>query len=232
MSPKKILILDYSTDRSEAAATKRWLPVDSDITSLFIDTEESFPRDLVDQGFTHVIHSGSALSITETAPFVDRAMDFIRRARDKGVSQMGVCYGHQLVCRALVGRHAVRACPNGLEAGWRPVQFTAEAAQTLGIRETERVWQHHFDEVTELPEGSDLWATNVHAHVQAYVNHEQYLLGTQFHPEFDQEAGNQIYLDDRELLEKNGYDADELVKQGPSFDVGRVFFSVFLERAS
>jgi GMP synthase (glutamine-hydrolysing) len=230
MSPKKILILDYSTDRSEAAATKRWLPKDSDVTSLFIDTEESFPDDLVDQGFTHVFHSGSALSINETAPFVERAAAFIRRARDRGLSQMGICYGHQLVCRALVGRQAVRACPNGMEAGWRPVKFLDEAVKALGIREREQVWQHHFDEVIELPAGSELWATNAHCRVQAYLNREQRLLGTQFHPEFDREAGNQIYLDDRDLLEKNGYDAGELVKQGPSFEVGKVFFGFFLDR--
>jgi GMP synthase (glutamine-hydrolysing) len=232
MSSKKILILDYSTDRSEAAATERSLPADADVTSLFIDSEASFPKDLIDQGFTHVIHSGSALSINDTAPFVERAVGFVQKARDQGISQMGICYGHQLVCRALVGRHAVRACPKGLEAGWRPVEFLDEAVEILGIRETERVWQHHFDEVTQLPEGSELWATNAHAQVQAYVNLEQCLLGTQFHPEFDQEFGNQIFVDDRELLAENGYDADELVKHGPSFDVGRVFFGHFLRNQS
>ena len=229
MNHIRILILDYSTDRSEAAATRRWLPADADVTSLFIDTEASFPKDLIDRGFTHVIHSGSALSINETAPFVERAVAFIREARDQGLSQMGICYGHQLVCRALVGKHAVRACPNGMEAGWRPVKFLDQAVKALGIRETERVWQHHFDEVAEPPEGSELWATNTHCRVQAYINRDQHLLGTQFHPEFDKELGNQIYLDDRDLLEKNGYNADAIIKHGPSFDVGGVFFGYFLE---
>jgi GMP synthase-like glutamine amidotransferase len=232
MSPTKILILDYSTDRSEAAATRRWLPANADVSSLFIDTEESFPEDLIDHGFTHIIHSGSALSITETAPFVDRAVAFIQVARDRGVSQMGICYGHQLLCRALVGRQAVRACPNGLEAGWRRVAFINGAMALLGVGENELVWQHHFDEVTELPDGSVLLATNQHSSIQAYINPEQRLLGTQFHPEFDREVGNQIFLEDRALLEKNGYDADELVKQGPSFDVGRVFFGFFLKTAA
>ena len=100
MSKKEILLLDYSTDRSEAAAMERWLPADSGPTSLFIDTEESFPKDLMDHGVTHVIHSGSALSITENTPFFERALAFIREARDLGVQQMGICYGHQLVCRA------------------------------------------------------------------------------------------------------------------------------------
>jgi GMP synthase-like glutamine amidotransferase len=55
-------------------------------------------------------------------------------------------------------------------------------------------------------------------------------LGTQFHPEFDKEAGNEIFLKDRELLENNNYNVDEIVKQGPSFEVGKVFFDFFLKQ--
>ncbi len=69
MNPKRMLILDYSTDRSEALAIRQWLPEGAQITSLFIDTKESFPDDLVGRGFTHVIHSGSALSINNEASF-------------------------------------------------------------------------------------------------------------------------------------------------------------------
>ena len=228
MNEKRILILDYSVDRSETESIKRWLPVDSHVSSLFIDTEESFPDDLVDNNFTHVIHSGSALSITEPAPFGEKAVNYTREIRDKGVSQMGICYGHQLVCRALVGKRAVRSSPNGLEAGWKRVTFINNAINVLGVRKSEIVWQHHFDQVTELPEGSELLATNPHSSIQAYVNYEQHLFGTQFHPEFDKETGNKIFLQDRELLEKNGYDVDAMIKQGPSFDVGKVFFGFFL----
>ena len=229
MDQMNILILDYSTDRVETPNIKRWLPAEAQVTSLFIDTEESFPSDLIDQGYTHVIHTGSALSITKPAPFTQRAITFIRKARDKGVSQMGICYGHQLVCKALVGGHAVRSSPNGLEAGWGPVTFTDKGMKLLGIRESEVLWQHHFDEVIELPEGSQLLATNPHTKIQAYVNFEQRLLGTQFHPEFDREAGNQLYLEDRDLLEKNGYDVAEIVKGGPSLETGKVFFGFFFD---
>ena len=227
MDSKRILILDYSVDRSETESIKRWLPVETSVSSLFIDTEKSFPDDLINHDFTHVIHSGSALSITETAPFVEKAMNCIRKIRDKGVSQMGICYGHQLVCRALVGDQAVRSSPNGLEAGWSRVTFAKNAMTALGVRESEMVWQHHFDEVTELPEGSELLATNSHSSIQAFINYGQCLFGTQFHPEIDEETGNKIFLKDRELLEKHHYNVDAMVKQGPSLDAGKVFFDFF-----
>ncbi len=230
MSTKKILILDYSVDRREAATIKRWLPADSHVSSLFIDTEESFPDDLVEDDFTHVIHTGSALSITEIAPFTNKAVNYIQNIRDKGVLQMGICYGHQLVCQALIGKHAVRSSPSGLEVGWSDVTFVNNSMKILGVREKEIVWQSHFDEVTELPEGSELLATNSHTRIQAYINYEQRLFGTQFHPENDKETGNKIFLRERELLEKNSYNVDDIIKQGPSFEVGEVFFGFFLEQ--
>ncbi len=112
MSHKKILILDYSVDQSETPAIKFWLPADAQVEALFIDTEASFFDDLLDHGYTHVIHTGSALSITEPAPFTKKAVSFINIARENGIAQMGICYGHQLVCRALVGKHAVRSSPS------------------------------------------------------------------------------------------------------------------------
>jgi GMP synthase-like glutamine amidotransferase len=91
------------------------------------------------------------------------------------------------------------------------------------------VWQHHFDEAIELPEGSELLATNAHTRVQAYMNPEQRLFGSQFHPEFDQERGNNYFVKDREFIEKNNFKVADLIKQGPSFEVGKVFFGFFLE---
>ncbi len=119
MNQKRILILDYSVDRLETPTIKACLPEDAQVASLFIDTEESFPDDLIEKDFTHIIHTGSALSINATAPFTHKAEKFIRETRDRGVPQMGICYGHQLVCRALVGIHAVRPAPDGFEVGWQ-----------------------------------------------------------------------------------------------------------------
>jgi GMP synthase (glutamine-hydrolysing) len=231
VSQKKILIIDYSIEKSEAPAIKYWLPEDAQVTSLFIDidTEESVPDDLIEKDYTHVIHSGSSLSINDSEPFTEKIVAYIQRFRDKGIAQMGICYGHQFLCRALVGKHAVRSSPRGVEAGWRPVRFEKDAMEIFGIGESEVLWQYHFDEVTELPPGSALLASNPHSEIQAYVNDEQRLFGTQFHPEFDRDAGNEIYLKDRALLEKNNYNVDELVQGGPSIEAGKIFFSFFLE---
>jgi len=224
----KILILDYSTDRSEAPAIERWMPSGYEVTTLFIDQAESFPDDLISREFTHVIHSGSALTITRDASFTTKAVAYIHAAREAGVSQMGICYGHQLLCRALVGKHAVRRSPNGLEAGWLEVRFDPSATRIPGVRQSEIVWQHHFDEVIELPPGSEILASNSHCPIQGFINQRQHLFGTQFHPEIDHQKGNKIFRKDRRQLETHGYNVDLMVEHGPSLDTGRVFFNFFL----
>ena len=61
-------------------------------------------------------------------------------------------------------------------------------------------------------------ATNNHSKIQAYINYEKRLLGTQFHPEINLRQGNNYFLKDRTLLEKNGFDVDAMVQQNPSCD--------------
>jgi len=227
LGTKKILILDYSTDQSETPAIKRWVPDNAQVVSCFIDTEKSFPDDLIEQDFSHVIHSGSALSITKPAPFTEKARGYIKHCFQNGIAQMGICYGHQLICLALIGEQAVRSSPNGLEAGWNNIKFTQAGIEAFDVNEYESVWQHHFDEVTILPEGSLLLASNGHTQIQAYINPGKRLLGTQFHPEFDRKAGNNLFVQDKAQLGKNGFDYNELITGAPSFETGIVFFGFF-----
>ena len=227
-----ILILDYSVDRFETPIIKGFLNrhYDYEVTSLHITTETSFPNDLIEKDFTHVVHTGSTLSITVTAPFTEKAVSYIHSLVKKGTWQFGICYGHQLLGFALVGAHAVRETPIGLEAGWGEVQFNELGQGLLNLNPVEHIWQHHFDEVTELPKGSEIIATNSHSYIQAYINYEKQVLGTQFHPEINLRQGNNYFLHDRKLLEENGFDVDAMVKQTPSFNTPKVFFEFFLRQ--
>lgn len=229
MTKKFVLILDYSTDKSEAAQIARWLPTDAEIQSVYVDAAGSFSADLSNQEFTHVIHSGSALSITEDSSFTEGAISFIRYCAQIGIKQMGICYGHQLLNRALIGPQAVRKSLNGLEVGWREVHFDLQSLEFPGINEREVVWQYHYDEVCLLPDGSTVFASNDHSEIQGFYNPGLRLFGTQFHPEFDLVEGNRIFMKDREILTERGYDVDIMAAGGPSLDSGRIFFGHFME---
>lgn len=226
---RKILILDYSVDRSETPLVRKYISADDSHAAVFVDREDSLSEDLLDQGYTHVIHTGSALSIVERAPFTETALSLIRDFPATGAAQMGICYGCQLVCLAFGGKESVRRSPLGLEVGWGAVEFTGDGPHIPGTSSREIVWQSHFDEVVALPSGSQVMAKGDHTTIQAFVNEDLMLFGTQFHPEFDREDGNTQFLRDRALLESNGYDVDAVVREGPSLDTGATFIGFFLD---
>ena len=224
-----VLILDYSVDRSETDLVRKYVPSGDRVTSIFVDSDDSFHPGLLSAGYTHVIHTGSSLSITVPAPFTETALSLCRAFAENGVAQMGICYGHQLICLAFCGEYSVRRCPDGLEAGWNFVEFLDRGPVIPGVRGTEKVWQSHFDEVVELPHDADVIATNGHSRIQAFCSNRLRLFGTQFHPEFDREDGNAQFLHDRDLLEANGLDVDVILSDGPTVDTGRVFIGFFLD---
>ena len=226
----KVQILDYSINGVAAPLFKRYLPRGAEVVEHFISTSESFEAVPSQDGVTHVIHSGSALSINQDTPFTQQAIDYIKQLSHQGTAQMGICYGHQLICRALLGLQAVRPSPNGFEAGWCDVQFLDDSNPVLELSGTEVIWQHHFDEVIELPPGSELIATSSHSQVQAYINRELSLFGMQFHPEFDVQSGNDYFLKDRELIGQHGLDVNQLIQRGPSKNHGAIFFDYFLNQ--
>jgi len=226
---RRVLILDYSVDRSETALVRKYVAPDDFQAAVFVDREDSLSRGMLAEGYTHVIHSGSALSIVEPAPFTEAALSLIRDFQGTGAAQMGICYGCQLVCLAFCGKESVRRSPLGLEVGWEAVELTGEGPRVFGTTSREIVWQSHFDEVVALPRGSLVVARGDHTNIQAFVNEELKLFGTQFHPEFDREDGNEQFLRERKLLESNGYDVDAIVQGGPSLDTGATFIGFFLE---
>jgi GMP synthase (glutamine-hydrolysing) len=224
-SDVRVLILDYSVDSSEAALFRKWFPEGTISEAAFVRTGEDIPDT---GGFTHVMHTGSSLSICDDAQFMERAVSTIRHLAGTGIPQLGICYGHQILCRALVGKHAVRRAPGGLEMGWCTVTQTGDPVEVPEAGKSFTVLQSHFDEVVEVPPGSGIVMTGGGSRVQGFVNRELKLFGMQFHPEFDREDGNGLFLKERSLAVQNGLDPEAMLSGGPSIETGRVFFGHFL----
>ncbi len=221
----RVLVLDYSSDRSETDYFRKWLPQGVECTSVFVSEGCDVPSPVP---FTHIMHTGSSLSICRDAPFIPEAASLVRDCVELGIPQFGVCYGHQLLCRVLLGPGAVRRNPAGLEAGWLEITQTGEPPEIPEAGRKFRVLQSHFDEVVDLPEGSTIVMTGGLTRIQGFINRAMGLFGIQFHPEFDRDGGNALFLESRELLESNGIDVDAAVASGPSIDAGTIFFSHFL----
>ncbi len=220
----RVLVADYSRDRSEAGQVLRWLDGRLEADTVFVPFAERLPE-LV--GYQGVIHTGSSFSICDRADFDVWAERTVRRAAELSLPQMGICYGHQMICRGLLGEDAVRRCPEGLEAGWLEVEFYGPVSDTIGLPDRARVFQSHLDEVVRLPPGSQVFARSAHTRIQAYRCRDPWLLGLQFHPEFDRDAGNRTFMGDPELLLRHGLAPDEVTSGGPDMHAGTIFFGYY-----
>src|SRR5262245_28652047 len=70
-----------------------------------------------------VVISGSLTRVNEDAPWIESLLEQIRRWVDRGTPLLGVCYGHQMLNRALGGKECVRASSTP-EFGWTEIQPT------------------------------------------------------------------------------------------------------------
>jgi GMP synthase (glutamine-hydrolysing) len=225
---KKVLILDYSLDAFETPLVESAIPSGFEIQKIHVKTGEDIPEKILRTGVTHVIHTGSTLSSTDDSPFMERAIRVIRAAVGREIWQFGICFGHQLLNRVLVGKHAIRSIPRGMEVGWKKVWFLDAGKHLFNVNEDEILFEHHNDEVVEMPLWSELLATNNHTHIQAFINYDLKLLGTQFHPEFDEVSGNEFIRKDKVKLENDGINVDEILQGKPSIDSRKTFFEIFL----
>ena len=119
-----------------------------------------------------VVSLGSVASAyDDSLPWVAREADLLREAFDADVPILGICFGSQILARALGGRAMPSERP---EVGWVPVR--SEDPELI----SEGPWfQWHHDKFAP-PAGARLLAENP-AGPQAFMLGRS--LGVQFHPE-------------------------------------------------
>ncbi len=130
-----------------------------------------------------VVISGSPRDAWNDDPVNSALCRLIERCAARAIPFLGVCYGHQILGRALgakVARH-----PLGWELGNVDIRLTESGtASSLfqGFPQNFTALQSHADAVLELPRGCQLLATGVHTEIQSFSDGGS-LFGVQFHPE-------------------------------------------------
>uniref|UniRef100_A0A7N1A4D5 Glutamine amidotransferase domain-containing protein n=1 Tax=Kalanchoe fedtschenkoi TaxID=63787 RepID=A0A7N1A4D5_KALFE len=107
-----------------------------------------------------------------------RALD----AMEKKV--LGICFGHQVLCRALGGK--VGKSRTGWDLGLRQVNTTKDASDVLDLQQTPStlaIIECHQDEVLEVPIGAHVVASSEKTGVEMYVV-GKHIMGIQGHPEY------------------------------------------------
>jgi len=167
-----------------------------------IKREDLDPRDLVCGA---VILSGSEHSIFENVAWLDKQLSYVRTLAEEGVPLLGVCFGHQLIFRALYGKDVLtrRLAP---EVGW--LRLSLERDQIFeGLGDSIRPYNFHFDEVAEVPDGWRIIASSATCRVHGVRHDELPIYGLQFHPETTAEDGVSGIMRRSRLLAEYGVDA-------------------------
>ncbi len=154
------------------------------------DADCALPSGEAIRDFDGIVWTGSSLTIHHAQDErVTRQIRFAQAAFDAGVPMFGSCWAAQMAVTAAGGTCAPN--PRGREFGLaRKIELTAAGRghpMYAGKKSVFDGFTSHEDEVTHLPEGGVLLASNAFASVQAVdVTHKGgSFWAVQYHPEYD-----------------------------------------------
>ena len=177
-----------------------WLAAHDALVDLFridVDGGERDPGD-----YDVIVSLGSErAAYDDTVSWVPRELRILAAAADADIPVLGICFGGQLLARAL-GGEAMRA--EKVEIGWVPIRTIEPSLVGEGP------WlQWHYDTFS-LPAGAKLLAESP-AGPQAYTAGRS--LGVQFHPEVTAEIVTNWISQDGAALRRQGLDPTRLLAE-------------------
>ncbi|RMD62188.1 MAG: type 1 glutamine amidotransferase [Alphaproteobacteria bacterium] len=171
------------------------------------DPDSALPSGAAIAQYDGIAWTGSSLTIYADDPKVAPQIEFARAAFEARVPSFGSCWAAQIAVVAAGGLCA--ANPRGREMGIaRKIALTPEGrAHPLytGKKSVFDAFISHEDEVTHLPPGASVLASNDFCRVQAVsvVHKGGVFWGLQYHPEYDlHELARLCYCRKQRLVDK------------------------------
>ncbi|ADG77544.1 GMP synthase [glutamine-hydrolyzing] OS=Tsukamurella paurometabola (strain ATCC 8368 / DSM /CCUG 35730 / CIP 100753 / JCM 10117 / KCTC 9821 / NBRC 16120/ NCIMB 702349 / NCTC 13040) OX=521096 GN=guaA PE=3 SV=1 [Tsukamurella paurometabola] len=169
-SPNPVLVVDFGAQYAQLIARRvREARIYSEVVPHTITADEVRAKNPA----AIVLSGGPASVYAEDAPNLDPAVF------DLGVPVFGICYGFQMMARALGG---TVANTGGREFG-RTTFTPAEGVLHTGLPTEQPVWMSHNDAVQVAPEGFTTVGSTPGAPVAAFENVDKRMAGVQYHPE-------------------------------------------------
>jgi len=134
--------------------------------------------------FSGAVIAGSHAMVTQNLDWSLSVEAWLALVVTAGVPVLGICYGHQLLAKAMGGK--VDFHPDGLEIGTTPITLTADALSDPllhGLPPVFNAHTCHSQTVLTLPPGAVILAENPHEPLHAF-RLGRAAWGVQFHPEY------------------------------------------------
>ncbi len=168
--PAPVLVVDFGAQYAQLIARRvREARIYSEVVPHTVTAAEIAARNPA----AIVLSGGPASVYADDAPALDPAVF------DLGVPVFGICYGFQMMARALGG---VVANTGGREFG-RTTLAAAGGVLHGGLPDSQPVWMSHNDAVQVAPDGFDVVASTPGAPVASFESLGRRMAGVQYHPE-------------------------------------------------
>ncbi|RJP68170.1 MAG: type 1 glutamine amidotransferase [Candidatus Abyssobacteria bacterium SURF_17] len=188
-----ILIIDngpYPRIIRQASWIRSYLP--GIRTEIVYAIENRMPHE--PEKYDGVILSGGIEPLFSERAWLLAELKLIEKCAEKSVPLLGICYGHQLIGRALMGPHAVRE-KHSPEFGWKQIRLVQHDSHLFeGIPSEFYAHCSHFDEVCELSPEFRLLAESDRCKIQAYEHVSNPIWGVQFHSEINVRKGRLLLI--------------------------------------
>jgi GMP synthase (glutamine-hydrolysing) len=156
---------------------------------------------------------------------VTKMVNLVKKGYEIGIPQFGSCWGAQIAVYAAGGE--VKPNPKGREMGFaRKIHITSQGRNHPMYEGKPSVFDgfiSHDDEVTKLPKGAQLLASNDFSKVQAVaVEHKKGVFwAVQYHPEYNLHEMARLIVAREEKLTKEGYfrNHDEMMRYVDQLEV-------------
>lgn len=147
----------------------------------------------------------------ESLSWIETTARWLRNAIDGGLPVFGICFGHQLIARALGGEAGFH--PDGPEIGTMDITLTEAARKDPLFSMMPTCFPGHtthYQAALALPEGACLLASSDHEPHQAF-RYGDHAWGVQFHPEFRAEDMRTYIVKQAETIHEHGGDIEQLL---------------------
>lgn len=173
------------------------------------------------------IITGSHSMVTHEHPWSLQLESYIQKIAKTEIPLLGICYGHQLIAKALGGKSDFNK--NGKEIGVVSIEkLLSSGGDPIleGFPKNFHAYETHYQTVVKAPKGAKVLAKNKKDSHQA-VRYTTNIWGVQFHPEFDRYVMEEYIINQKEDLLKLGFDPDELISGLKSCDTSSKILTNF-----